>query len=387
MYHTKGLYGAVNTHPNPFRYGSPVTGPYFAGRARELAALVDRMGNGINVAVTAPRRYGKTSLLERAAEEVTAAGGALVRANLLLTPSFEALASRLATEAYHLPGGVWRRTVQAVPEFLKRLRLRPTVTVDDAGKPVFGFAGSLGASDAAQVLEDVYRLLAEIAEDRPAVLLLDEFQAAADLDRHLPGLLKALADAHPQVGLVVAGSKQHLMESLVLSDRAPLYRMAERIALGPIDPAVMTAFLRARAADGGKQMTEGAAVRIGELAGPIPYDIQRLAYEVFAGSGPAIGEADADAGLARVVEYEGEAHAERFSRIAVGQRRVLVAMAAEDGVERPQSWAFVNRTGYANPAGVARALKALVEDETVIRRPGGYVVADPFFRAWLRQSS
>jgi len=34
---------------------------------------------------------------------------------------------------------------------------------------------------------------------RPAALVLDEFQAIVGLGAHLPGLLKALADAHPEV--------------------------------------------------------------------------------------------------------------------------------------------------------------------------------------------
>src|SRR5579862_9670254 len=113
---------------NPFSYGSPVASPYFAGRAVELAALTSRMSNGINVVVTAPRRYGKTSLLGRAAGQVAAQGGAIVQANLLRVASLDALAGRLAGEAYQLTGGPWRRAAQAIPEFVKRLRLRPTVS-------------------------------------------------------------------------------------------------------------------------------------------------------------------------------------------------------------------------------------------------------------------
>ncbi|MGH9083400.1 MAG: AAA family ATPase [Acidimicrobiales bacterium] len=371
---------------NPFRYGSPVGDPYFVGRARELDVLLDRMGNGINVVVTAPRRYGKTSLLERAADRLAGDGGSVLRANLLLTPSFESLAGRLTTEAYELPGGAWRRAVQAIPEYLRRLRLHPTVGVDDTGRPVFSFAGGLQAADAGQLLEDVYALLAEVAEERPVALLLDEFQAVADLDRALPGRLKALADAHPRVALVMAGSTEHLMESLVLARGAPLYQMAERLALGPIDQAEMAGFLRARSRVGGKPMTPGAAGRIRDLAGPIPYDIQRLAYEVFASAASAIDEGAVEDGLARVVAHEAESHAERFSRFSLGQRRALVVLAADGGTTRPQSAAFARATGYANPAGSAKALRSLAADETVVRRSGTWLVADPFFREWLRQS-
>lgn len=369
---------------NPFRYGSPVSAPHFTGRALELSALVDRMENGINVVVTAPRRFGKTSLLNESAGRIVAAGGAVVGANLLRTPSLDALASRLTSEAYHLPGGAWRRAAQVLPEFLSRLRLRPTVAFDDSGHPVFTFSPGMNAPDASQLVEDVYHLLDEMAHRHPVVLMLDEFQAIADLDAGLPGLLKALADEYPGVSLVMAGSKQHLMEALVLSNGAPLYHMAERIALGPIEENVMVRFLRTRARAGRKPMTAAAARRVCELAGPIPYDVQRLAYEVYVEASDSIDVDVVGSALARVVAHEAEGHAERFSKLAIGQRRVLVALAQREGVERPQSSELARTTGYANPAGVAKAITALAEDEIVVERGGKFDVADPFFRAWLR---
>ena len=39
---------------NPFIYGLPVADPHFAGRTDELAVLISRMTNGINLVVTAP---------------------------------------------------------------------------------------------------------------------------------------------------------------------------------------------------------------------------------------------------------------------------------------------------------------------------------------------
>jgi hypothetical protein len=40
---------------NPFSYGSPVADSHLAGRTDELAVLIGRMTNGINVVVTPPR--------------------------------------------------------------------------------------------------------------------------------------------------------------------------------------------------------------------------------------------------------------------------------------------------------------------------------------------
>src|SRR5262249_10354404 len=147
------------------------------------------------------------------------------------------------------------------PEFLRRLRLRPAVTFDDAGRPTFSFSADLAVGDADDVIGDVYAMLHEESERRPAALILDEFQAITDLGAHLPGLFKGLADAHPGVALVVAGSRRHLMERLVTSEGAPLYGTAQKLALGPIPDDVMLAFIEARAESGGKPMRPGSAAR------------------------------------------------------------------------------------------------------------------------------
>ena len=265
---------------NPFSYGSPVSGDHFAGRETELTALTSRMQNGINVVVTAPRRYGKSSLLGEAAAQM-APEGSIVRANLLRMKSVEVLAGRLVTETYNLTTGPWRRGTQAVAEFVKRVRPQLAVSFDDAGHPSFSITSSSAPRDAEQLIDDVYRILAEVAEDGPAVLMLDEFQAAADLSERLPGLLKALSDEYPRVSLVLAGSRQHLMETLVLSKGAPLYNMAERLALGPVADTDMLRYLQQRAMAGGKSMSAKVASDICNLVGPVPHDIQRLAYEAF----------------------------------------------------------------------------------------------------------
>jgi uncharacterized protein len=368
---------------NPFSYGSPVSGEQFAGRTDELAALESRMSNGINVVVTAPRRYGKTSLLDRSARRLSDQGGSIIRANLLRTPSVEALAGRLISDAYQLAGGAWRRAVEAVPEFLRRVRWHPTVSFDAAGNPQFSFAPSSVPRDAEQLIDDVYQILAELAERGPAVLMLDEFQAVVDLSPRLPPLLKALADEHPKVSFVLAGSRRHLMEGLVLSHGAPLYNMAERLTLGPIDLSVMCEFLVARTKSAGKKMSPTVAQRICELAGPIPHDIQRLAYEAFDIGADAITELDVSSAMDRVVAHEAEGYAERFSKLAVGHRRVLMVLASSE-VTRPHSAEFFRAAGYANPGAARKAVQVLEDDETVLRRDGVYQVADPYLRAWLR---
>lgn len=373
---------------NPYHYGTPVEGEHFTGRDEELSALTARMRDGINVVLISPRRYGKTSLLRAAGARLRRGRppAAVVEVNLLRASSPARFAGLLTTALYTMPGARWARARQAVPEFLRRLRVTPSVTFDPAGNPRFGFDAAFGPTEAGSVLSDAYHLLAEEAPKRSAVLVLDEFQAAARLDERLPDVLKGLADAYPRVSLVLAGSKRHLMEQLVVEQEAPLYGLAQRMALGPIPEGQMTAYLLERAAAGGKPLSEEAAGYLLELAGPVPNDIQHLAYDAFEAAGERVDTAAVDAGMAAAVAHDASLYADALGRLSIGQARVLAAVAGDPPAE-PYSAAFSRTVGLANASSVRKALGPLLEEDVVVERGGRLVVADPFFGAWLRAES
>ena len=365
---------------NPFQYGSPVGAEHFVGRAHELKALTSRMADGINVVLISPRRYGKTSLLRRAEDQLS--GAAIVHVDVLLCASSAELAARLAGAAFRLPSGRWHRAKNAVPEFLHRLKVTPTVTLGPDGSPQFGFGGDLAPRELDQVLEDVYSLLAEDAPRRPGVLVLDEFQAITDLDEHLPSLLKGLADSYRRVSLILDGSHRHMMERLTGSSGAPLYGMAEPLGLGPVETNAMVDYLRQRAAGAGKPMTPEVAGRLIEIAGPIPNDIQRLAYCAYEEADGAIGNDEVNQGMEEAASHSDATYADLFSGRSPGQRRVLRALAAQPRTEIFSAH-FAREVQLANAASVRKAVDALAGTEFVARDGDAWKVADPFFRYWL----
>lgn len=373
------------TTRNPYHYGTPVEGEHFTGRRKELSALLARMRDGINVVVISPRRYGKTSLLRAASARMSRwrPSPAVVEVNLQRATSPARFASLLTVAAYKMPGARWARARQAVPDFLRRLRVTPSVSFDPDGHPRFGFDTSFQAAELDAVLADVYQLLADEAERRPAVLVIDEFQVAARLGERLPDVLKGLADDNPSVSLVLAGSKRHLMEQLVIRQEAPLYGLAQHLALGPIPDADMVAYLLERAEVGGKRLSEEVARYLLDQAGPVPNDIQHLAYDAFELAGERIDAAAVDAGMAAAVEHDATLFADALGRLSPGQVRVLEALAVEPPSE-PYAAAFARAVGLANASSVRKALSPLLADDLVVQRGGRLVIADPFFAAWVR---
>jgi len=154
-------------------------------------------------------------------------------------------AGALAGDAFRVPG-VAGTGPPGRPRLPRTDPGHPTVTFD-GDRVKFGYESRLAPSDTDGIIADVYSLVGDLAKKRSAAIVLDEFQAIVDLGEHLPGLFKSLADAQPNVALVVAGSKKHLMDQLVAAPSAALYNMAERLALGPLPDDVMADYLVARA--------------------------------------------------------------------------------------------------------------------------------------------
>ena len=81
---------------NPFTFGDLALDDAFTDREAEVRELTSDMRNGQNVLVYAPRRYGKSSLVLRAAQEAMRQKVLVAYCDLMKTPTKERFAAALA---------------------------------------------------------------------------------------------------------------------------------------------------------------------------------------------------------------------------------------------------------------------------------------------------
>ncbi|HEV2126707.1 MAG TPA: hypothetical protein VGW38_28445 [Chloroflexota bacterium] len=106
---------------NPFRYGEVARGTYFTNRRNELAELTADIRNGQNVVIISPRRYGKTSLVFQAIDDVRAGGALVAYLDLFRTPTLALFADHLATAIYDGLVAPFERVWQRALDFFQRL--------------------------------------------------------------------------------------------------------------------------------------------------------------------------------------------------------------------------------------------------------------------------
>ncbi len=366
---------------NPFHYGSAVTGERFTDRATELKVLVTCMTHGQNAVLLSPRRYGKTSLLKRAAELAAEAGARVAMANLVQCSTRREVAEELATA---IARSLASKLGAKLDELRKHLAdLSPSFSVEAHGVKV-SLTPLTQDSDWTEEIKSALRSLNRARAKRERVaLVIDEFQRTVEINQGLPGIFKAMVDELEQVSLVFAGSRRHLMEELSNTPGAPLLGVGQRINLLPIPADEMIPFLIERAKSGGKKVSRDVAAVIYERANGVPNHVQQLAFWTYAEARKELDLEAVDRALATVLSLSVVDFTEAIDRVSPVQQRLLRSL-AEKPAKDLFSRRFVAITGVSNPSGVGRALRRLEDLELIEFGPEGWRVANPFFARWLQ---
>ena len=377
----------AQTASNPFRYGALALDEAFTDRKDEIADLVADVKNGQDVVIVAPRRYGKSSLVWRAQQELVADGVLTAHVNVMTTPTKEKLAEKLAKTIHEDVASVLDRAWEKTTGVFRGLRITPKMTLDPTTSSLsFGFDAGERPADVDETLERLLQLPGELGADRGrrVALILDEFQEVVDIDPNLPKLMRSVFQEQPEVAHLYLGSKRHMMERIFNDENEPFWRSAKRMDLGVIAPDLFRGYIAERFQATGKDIDEAGLARILELTRGHPYATQELCYFTWAatGDGQAASLEEVEAGLAGVLRSEHAHFSLLWESCSAGQRVVLEALAAEPG--RPYTEDYRRRHNLRTATRVQKALGALTKRELVAKdRTGNYAVVEPFFAAWV----
>ena len=376
------------TATNPFTFGDLALDEAFTDREEEIRELVSDMRNGQNVLVYAPRRYGKSSLVLRAAQEAMRRKTLVGYCDLMMTPTKERLAAALAKTIYSDIASPVGQAFERAADLFRSLRVRPTIEVDPSdGSLRFSFQIGRRRTDIDDTIERLLELLGELAAERKrrVVIVFDEFQEIIALDKRFPNLLRAVFQAQPEVSHVYLGSKRHLLERIFNDRNEPFWRSAKQLEIGPIATAAFAPFLRDRFTATGKGITDEGLDLLLEVTAGHPYGTQELAYFVWELVAPG-GEAsatDVEEAVGRVVRSEHNHFAQLWDDAPRAQRLMLLAL-ADEPTRSVYSADYHERHELPATPTLQTALAGLIRKEIVGRgEEREYRIIEPFLSEWL----
>jgi hypothetical protein len=374
---------------NPFRFGPLALDEAFTDREAELDSLLADARNGQDVVVFAPRRYGKSSLVWRVAEELAKEDVLVAQVDLMRTPTKDQLAAKLAKTIHdELATRLWNARERL--KVFAGLRLNPTITVNpNDGSVSFRFDARAAAEDIDATLEELLTMIGRIATDRGrrVVLVLDEFQEVVDIDPALIKLMRSVFQEQPDVAHIYLGSKRHMMRRIFNDENEPFWRSAKQTELDVIPPDLFSPYALAKFVETGKKLRPDACARALELTGGHPYATQELLYFLWEATpaGMAAEVATIDAALDATLRSEHSHFSLIWDGVPGAQKRVLQALAQEQP-GRPLSSDYQRRHSLPATPTVQTALNALERAELVGRlRRGEYRIAEPFLTEWIQR--
>jgi uncharacterized protein len=374
---------------NPFRFGPLALDESFTDRQAEIDSLVADARNGQDVVVFAPRRYGKSSLVWRVAQELVKDDVLVAQVDLMRTPTKDQLAAKLAKTIHdELATRLWNARERL--RVFAGLRVNPTITVNPSdGTVSFSFDARAAREDIDATLEELFTMLGRIAAERRrrVVLVLDEFQEVVEIDPALIKLMRSVFQEQPEVAHIYLGSKRHMMRQIFNDENEPFWRSAKQTELDVIPPDLFSPYALARFEKTGKKLRPDACARALQLTGGHPYATQELLYFLWEHTPPG-GEANIssiDGALDATLRSEHSHFSLIWDGVSGAQKRVLQALAQEQP-GRPLGSDYQRRHSLPATPTVQAALKALERAELVSRlRRGEYQIAEPFLTEWIRR--
>lgn len=337
--------------------------------------------------VYAERRMGKTSLIQQALGKLTAKQSIGVYVDLWPT---DGSASFAVATARSITMAAETKTSRLL-ELAKALfsRMRPSLTVDDTGKPTveFGFDGrTAGKTDLTEVLAAPQELASRTGKQ--VTVVFDEFQQIVDYDDDLTERqLRSSIQHHKNVAYMFLGSRKHLLQQMFLDHSRPLYRAAAHYPIGPIATEHWQPFIASRFRKAKKKIEKRWIDRLCDQTEGHPFYTQHLCHVVWSMTEPgsAVDGTCIDRAVAELLRRESHAYATLWESLTKNEQRLLRGLAESDTPPKPFSSDFIRQYRLRSASNSQRAANSLLLKDVIDREESSFVITDRFFRLWIKK--
>jgi len=270
-------------------------------------------------------------------------------------------------------------------------RVQPTITMNPATGETSISLSRAADSDASLLAAEVFAMPGELARNgrfRMAICL-DEFQQI-DLfgGTAVENVLRNEVQRQREIGYVFSGSQPSLMEEMLSSGR-PFHKAGPAVFLEKIPVAAWKDFIRAQFKSRRRKVTEQALDRLMKAADLIPYDVQRMAHELWdyaeLEDRAELDIREVDLVIDELVRTQSEYFERLWEQLTFRQRAVLQALSHRGPTDlHSQAGREEYRLGAAST--VQKALQSLDSQDILDRYHGAYFFVDPLFATWIRKS-
>ncbi len=372
------------TDESPFNFGHPAEGLLFINRIGERKRLAANISGHINTILISPRRWGKTSLVYQAANDLQNRKLVFCFIDAFNIRTEERFYSELARQLIKCTSNKMEEWMKNTQQFLSRITPRFTVSMDKEAD----FHLDLDVKDVKKSSNDILNLAEKIAKEKNIriVVCIDEFQNIEYFDDPLAfqKQLRTQWQHHSNVTYILYGSKRSMLMQLFEKQSMPFYRFGDVMYIEKIAKEHWIEFLTTRFQKTKKKISKELSARIADTVQCHPYYVQQLAHIVWHNTHKEVTETIYNKSVDDLLSGNLITFQKDFDSLSNTQVNLVQAV-SKGNISNLTRAEVVKGFNLGSSANVIRMIKALEKKEIVEQINKQIVFLDPVFELWLKK--
>ena len=367
---------------NPFILYGYESEKYFCDRKTETQELKRLVTNGNHVALIAPRRIGKTGLIENLFHQKDIQRDYYTfLVDIYATKNIEELIMAMGSS---MLSSLRPKGAKVIQKFVSILSsLRTGISFDAMGNPTWNVeVGDIHLPRT--TLDEIFEYIN--TADKPCIIAIDEFQTVADYhDDKIEAILRTYIQHCRNAQFIFSGSQRTMMGEIFLSPSRPFYQSTSMMNIGCIPVEKYSKFAQELFKEAGKGITADIIEKTYQRFDGITWYVQRVMNEFFSLT-PQHGVCDEtmlDTAIKNILRANEFTYQSLLFQLPIKQKELLMAIAKEGKAQNLTSSAFVKKYRLTSSSSVQSAMKGLLEKNFLTSNLGIYEVYDKFFALWL----
>lgn len=268
----------------PFVYGRIAENQNFTDREKETELLLQNFSNLINTIIISPRRWGKTSLVNKVAQHLSnnKENIYVCQVDIFNCRTEEQFYKVYANTVLKASTNAWEEFVTAAKKYLGRLV--PIISLSDSSQN-YEFTFGIDFKDTKFSFDEILDLPETIAKEtgKKIIVCIDEFQNINEYEDSLgfQQKLRSHWQKHTSVGYCLYGSKRHMLLNIFNNYEMPFYKFGDILFLQKIGKDDWMRFIAGRFSDTKKSISRELCGMITDLTKNHPYYTQQLGQQVW----------------------------------------------------------------------------------------------------------
>ena len=368
----------------PFIFGKIATEKNFTDREKETADLVRNFTSLINTIIISPRRWGKSSLVNKAAKLAMNQDSRLriCHIDLFNVRDEEHFYSLLAQKVISATSTKWEDAVASAKSMFSHLVPKISIGSDPTNEVSIDFDWETVKQNPDEVLDFAEKIAQK--KGLKIVICVDEFQNISEFTDadYLQKKLRSHWQRHQSVAYCLYGSKRHMMMEVFTNSSKPFYKFGNLMFLDKIDTHCLVEFFQRRFADTNKRINDDAANLIVQLVENHPYYAQQLAQLSWLRTKDVCRVEIVREAHAALVEQLSLLFVTITETLTTQQLNYLKALIAKE--KAITSTDVMHRYKISSTTSIARSKAALIRNDILDNKAGEISFQDPIYAYWLK---